>query len=196
MRYAETGFNLEVDLTRGSIERVATDPRLTELHLGGLGTNAQLFWDRVPPEVGHFDPENLLVFGSGLLVATPAPGCNRTIVSTFSPQTRLMAFSMMGGFWAPELKYPGYDKAILRDKSPNLVYLWIHNDKLEIRHASLRWDAQGRPQVVNHHLRRALLGTLIPGSGSLVSGRILHGVAEFMRGDGHRRHRCLVRHAL
>ena len=31
MRYAETGFNLEVDLTRGNIERVATDPRLAEL---------------------------------------------------------------------------------------------------------------------------------------------------------------------
>ena len=37
MRYAETGFNLEVDLSRGNIERVPTDPRLTELHLGGLG---------------------------------------------------------------------------------------------------------------------------------------------------------------
>jgi benzoyl-CoA reductase subunit BamB len=46
-----------------------------------------------------------------------------------------MAFSMMGGFWAPELKYAGYDKVILRGKSPDLVYLWIHNDKVEIRDA-------------------------------------------------------------
>jgi len=95
MRYAETGFNLEVDLTRGNIERVATDPRLTELHLGGLGTNARLFWDRVPPEVSHFDPENLLIFGTGLLVGTPAPSANRTVVSSISPQTRLFAYSMM-----------------------------------------------------------------------------------------------------
>ena len=29
MRYAETGFNLEIDLTRGNIERVETDPRDT-----------------------------------------------------------------------------------------------------------------------------------------------------------------------
>ena len=43
---------------------------------------------------------------------------------------------MMGGFWAPELKYAGYDKVILRGKSPDLVYLWIHNDKVEIRDAS------------------------------------------------------------
>jgi benzoyl-CoA reductase subunit BamB len=136
MRYAETGFNLEIDLTRGNIERVATDPKDTELYLGGLGTNAKILWDRVPPETKPFDPENLLIFSAGLLCGTPAPGCNRTIVSTVSPQTLLMAFSMMGGFWAPELKYAGYDKVIVRGKSPDLVYLWIHNDKVEIRDAS------------------------------------------------------------
>ncbi|MCD6533954.1 MAG: aldehyde dehydrogenase [Deltaproteobacteria bacterium] len=136
MRYAETGFNLEIDLSRGNIEKVATDPRDTELYLGGLGTNAKILWDRVPPEVEPFSPENLLIFGAGLLCGTPATGCNRTIVTTISPQTKLMAFSMMGGFWAPELKYAGYDKVILRGKSPDLVYLWIHNDKVEIRDAS------------------------------------------------------------
>ncbi len=136
MRYAETGFNLEIDLTRGNIERVETDPRDTELYLGGLGTNAKILWDRVPPEVEPFSPENLLIFSAGLLCGTPATGCNRTIVSTISPQTELMAFSMMGGFWAPELKYAGYDKVIFRGKSPNLVYLWINNDKVEIRDAS------------------------------------------------------------
>jgi benzoyl-CoA reductase subunit BamB len=136
MRYAETGFNLEIDLTRGNIERVETDPRLTELHLGGLGTNAKILWDRVPPETEPFSPDNLLIFSTGLLVGTPAPGANRTIVSTYSPQTLLMGYSMMGGFLAPELKYAGYDKVIFRGKSPNLVYLWINNDKVEIRDAS------------------------------------------------------------
>ncbi len=136
MRYAETGFNLEIDLSRGNIERVETDPRETELYLGGLGTNAKLLWDRVPPEVDPFSPDNLLIFAAGLLCGTPATGCNRTIVSTISPQTRLMAFSMMGGFFAPELKYAGYDKVILRGKSPKLVYLWIHNDTVEIRDAA------------------------------------------------------------
>ncbi len=136
MRYAETGFNLEIDLTRGNIERVATNPKDTELYLGGLGTNAKIMWDRVPPEVDAFSPENLLIFAAGLLCGTPATGCNRTIVSTISPQTGLMAFSMMGGFWAPELKYAGYDKVILRGKSPDLVYIWIHNDKVEIRDAA------------------------------------------------------------
>ena len=136
MRYGETGFNLEIDLSRGSIERVETDPKLTELYLGGLGTSAKILWDRVPPETEPFSPDNLLIFSTGLLCGTPAPGANRTIVSTYSPQTLLMAYSMMGGFFAPELKYAGYDKVIFRGKSPNLVYVWIHNDKVEIRDAS------------------------------------------------------------
>lgn len=136
MRYAEIGYVLEVDLTKGNIERVATDPRDTELYLGGLGTNAKMLWDRVPADVHPFSPDNLLIFAAGLLCGTPATGCNRTIVSTISPQTKLMAFSMMGGFWAPELKYAGYDKVVLRGKSKDLVYLYINNDKVEIRDAS------------------------------------------------------------
>jgi benzoyl-CoA reductase subunit BamB len=151
MRYAETGYNLEIDLTRGNIERVVTDPRDTELYLGGLGTNAKIMWDRVPPEVEAFSPDNLLIFATGLLCGTPATGCNRTIVTTISPQTRLLAFSMMGGFWAPELKYAGYDKVILRGKSPDLVYLWIKDDKVEIRDAS---HLQGKGAVETADLIR------------------------------------------
>jgi benzoyl-CoA reductase subunit BamB len=136
MRYAETGYNLEIDLSRGNIERVETDPKLTGLHLGGLGTNAKILWDRVPPETEPFSPDNLLMFSTGLLGGTPAPGANRTIVTTYSPQTLFMGYSMMGGFLAPELKYAGYDKVIFRGNSPNLIYLWINNDKVEIRDAS------------------------------------------------------------
>ena len=136
MRYGETGFNLEIDLSRGSIERVETDPKLTELHLGGLGTNAKILWDRVPPEVEPFSPDNLLIFSTGLLHGTPVPGANRTAVNTFSPQTNLHSHSLFGGFWGPELKHAGYDKIVIRGKSPSLVYLWINNDKVEIRDAA------------------------------------------------------------
>ena len=136
MRYAETGFDLEIDLSRGSIDRVETDPQLAKLYLGGLGTNAKILWDRVPAETEAFSEDNLLIFSTGLLCGTSAPGANRTIVTTYSPQTGLMAYSMMGGFWAPELKYAGYDRVIIRGKSPDLVYLWINNDQVEIRDAS------------------------------------------------------------
>ena len=136
MRYAETGYNLEIDLTRGNIERVETDPKLLETHLGGLGTSVKIHYDRVPPETKAFDPENLLIYSSGLLCGTPAFSANRTIVSFISPQTDLLAYPMMGGFWASELKYAGYDKVVIRGKSPKLIYIWINNDKVELRDAT------------------------------------------------------------
>jgi len=136
MRYAETGYYLEIDLTTGNIERVETDPKLLELHLGGLGTSVKLHWDRVPPEIKPFDPENLLIFSTGLLNGTPAFSANRTVITFVSPQSGLLAYPMMGGFWSAELKYAGYDKVILRGKSPKWVYIYINNDKVEIRDAS------------------------------------------------------------
>jgi aldehyde:ferredoxin oxidoreductase len=136
MRYAETGYHLEIDLANGNIEKVESDPQNLEMYLGGLGTNVKEMWDRVSPETKAFDPENLFIISAGLLCGTPAFSCNRTVVSTISPQNDLLAYPMMGGFWAAELKYAGYDKVILRNKSPKLVYIWINNDKVEIRDAS------------------------------------------------------------
>ena len=135
MRYAETGFNIEVDLSSGNIERVATDPGWAEFYLGGQGTAAKILWDRVPPEVDPFSPDNLLIFSTGLLHATLVPGANRTSVDTFSPQTGRYSHSVFGGYFGPELKYAGYDKIIIRGKSNSLVYLYINNDKIEIRDA-------------------------------------------------------------
>lgn len=136
MRYGEVGYNLEIDLATGNIERVETDPKVLETHLGGLGTSVKIHWDRVPPETKPFDPENLMIFSSGLLNATPAFSANRTVVTFISPQSHLLAYPMMGGFWSAELKHAGYDKVLLINKSPDWVYIWINNDKVEVRDAT------------------------------------------------------------
>ncbi len=136
MRYGETGYYLEVDLSTGNIEKVESDPKWSELLLGGLGTNAKLLYEMVPADVDPLSEENILIVAAGLLTGTLATGANRTILTTYSPQTKYMAFSMMGGFFAPELKYAGYDKIIVKGKADKLVYLWINNDKVEIRDAS------------------------------------------------------------
>jgi aldehyde:ferredoxin oxidoreductase len=135
MRYAETGFDLEIDLTRGSIEKVASDASLARLYLGGQGAAARLLWD-VAPGTHPFSPDNPLIFSTGLLHGTPVPSANRTAVNTFSPQTNLMAHSLFGGFFGPELKYAGYDRIVIRGKAPELAYLYIHDDKVEIRDAA------------------------------------------------------------
>jgi aldehyde:ferredoxin oxidoreductase len=136
MRYAETGFDLEIDLSRGSIDRLANDRGLAEQYLGGQGAAAKYLWDRVPPETDPFSPDNLLIFSTGLLHGTPVPSANRTCVNCFSPQTNLMSHSLFGGFFGPELKHAGYDRIVIRGKAPDLVYLYINNDQVEIRDAT------------------------------------------------------------
>jgi aldehyde:ferredoxin oxidoreductase len=136
MRYGETGARLEIDLSRGNIEKIDTDPRDTELYLGGQGTAAKILWERVPPETDPFSPDNLLIFTAGLLNATPVPGANRVAVNTFTPQTNLMSHSLMGGFFGPEMKHAGYDQIVFRGKAKDLVYLYINNDKVEIKDAT------------------------------------------------------------
>ena len=70
-----------------------------ELFLGGQGIAAKILFERAPSDVEPFSPDNLLIFSTGLLHGTPVPGANRTAVNTFSPQTNLMAHSLMGGFF-------------------------------------------------------------------------------------------------
>ncbi len=149
MKYAETGFDLEIDLSTGNIERASSDEKLTALHLGGQGTAAKFLWDRVPPDVDAFSPDNLLIFSTGLLVGTQVPGANRTVVNTISPQTDRYSHSIFGGYFGPELKYAGYDKIIFRGKSPTLVYLFISNDKVEIRDAG-HLQGKGASETAEH----------------------------------------------
>lgn len=189
MRYAETGFNLEVDLTRGNIQKEASDPKLTEQYLGGQGTAGKILWDRVGPEVDPFSPDNLLIFSTGLLHGTPVIGANRTSVDTFSPQTGLYSHSLFGGFFGPELKYAGYDKIIFRGKSDHLVYLYIHNDKIELRDAThlqgkgaLETAAQLKEELDEPDAQVAAIG--LAGENRVYMATIEHGNSSASRGVG------------
>ena len=189
MRYAERGYNLEIDLSRGGIERVETDPRLMELYLGGQGAAAKLLWDRVPPEADPFSPENLLIFSSGLFNGTPVPAATRTSVNTFSPQTSLMAHSLMGSYFGVELKHAGYDKIVIRGKSPELVYLWVNNGKVEIRDAKhLRGKGtQETASLIKEELKdaKAQVAAIGPaGENRVYMASIDHSHASAARGPG------------
>ncbi|SDU65509.1 aldehyde ferredoxin oxidoreductase N-terminal domain-containing protein [Desulfobacula phenolica] len=189
MRYAETGLNLEIDLSRGSIEKVETDPRDTELYVGGQGSAARILFERVPPEVDPFSPDNLLIFSSGLLHATPVPGANRVAVNTISPQTNLMSHSLMGGFFGPEMKHAGYDKIIIRGKAQDLVYLYINNDTVEIRDAShlkgkgtTETGAILKKELKDDKVQVAAIG--LAGENRVYMASIDHGFSSAARGVG------------
>jgi aldehyde:ferredoxin oxidoreductase len=62
---------------------------------------------------------------------------------------------MMAESFSAELKHSGYDKIIFRNKSPKWVYLWVNNDKVELRDAS---HLVGRGALETQDLIREELG--------------------------------------
>jgi aldehyde:ferredoxin oxidoreductase len=139
MIYGWAGADLEIELSRGNIQKKEGSYESYEAYLGAKGTNAKILWDRVPPEVAPFSPENLLIVGAGVLDGTIVPFANRTAITFKSPVTGLLGYSMLGGHFGPELKHAGYNTIVISGKSPAPVYLWVEDDTVELRDASHLW---------------------------------------------------------
>jgi aldehyde:ferredoxin oxidoreductase len=135
------GKILRVDLTTRKISEISTFDYVPKF-LGGRGLGAKICWEEVPPEVRAFDPENRLVFATGPLQGTLAPTSGRFMVLGKSPQSspvESFTRSGVGGHFAPELKWAGYDAIIIHGKASKPVYLWITDQKAQILDAHHLW---------------------------------------------------------
>ncbi len=138
--YGWTGRVLRVDLTAGEVSTVDT-LRYVPAFVGGVGVAARIAWEELKPDVGPFDPENMLFIMVGPLTGTLASGAGRVEVLGIAPQQHPPVFSRsgMGGHWGAELKYAGYDGIIVQGKAGEPVYIWIDNGQVEIRDARDLW---------------------------------------------------------
>ncbi|MDR3530872.1 MAG: aldehyde ferredoxin oxidoreductase family protein, partial [Rhodopila sp.] len=136
------GKILRVDLTSGKISTAALDPALARDYIGARGLGTKFIYDEVDPKVDPLSAKNKLIFASGPMTGTFAPSAGRYDVVTKGPLTDTIAASNSGGAWGPELKFAGYDLLILEGKAAKPVYLWIQDDKVEIRDASHLWGKE------------------------------------------------------
>ena len=137
MTYLYGGNILRVDLSKGKISKEPTAPYASDF-LGGRGINIKILYDEVPPGTDPLDPASPLIFGVGPVCGTPVPA-PRTEVTAKSPENGFLGTSNFGGYFGPELKFAGYDNIIITGRADKPVYLWIHNDEVEIRDASHLW---------------------------------------------------------
>jgi aldehyde:ferredoxin oxidoreductase len=137
--YAWNGKTLRVDLSTGKISTAALDPQLTRDYLGARGIGTKILSDEVDPTVDALAPENKLIFAPGPFTGTYAPSGGRYNVVTKGALTDAIAAANSGGVWGPELKFAGYDVMIIEGKAAKPVYLWIKNDKVELRDATHLW---------------------------------------------------------
>ena len=139
--YGWTGKILRVNLTTGEVTTTPTSDYVPKW-IGGRGLAAMIYWEEVPPECGAFDPENVLIFTPGVAAGTLAPTAAHFVIACKSPATvesECYSWSEPGGHWAYQLKFAGYDGLVVTGKSPQPVYLWIDDDKVELRNADRLW---------------------------------------------------------
>ncbi|MBW1855982.1 MAG: hypothetical protein JRJ00_15110, partial [Deltaproteobacteria bacterium] len=91
--------------------------------------------------VGALDPENVLMIMTGPLTGTQATACSRWVISAKSPHSYpdQYGFGNAGGFLGAALKHAGYDGLIIKGKAKAPSYLFIENDKVELKDANGLW---------------------------------------------------------
>lgn len=144
------GVLLDVDLSSGKIHKRELDPDDLRAFMGGRGLGMKLLWDALPePGVKATAPENPLILVPGPFSGLPLPSSSRTAVVTKSPLTApshsayehasTVAYSNMGGFIGPEIRFAGYDAIMVRGRASQPVYLHIDDERVEIRDARKYW---------------------------------------------------------
>ena len=133
------GQLLRVNLTNKGVTKEPLREDWARDFVGGVGLSARILYDELPPKVDALGPENKLVMMTGPVNGTMIPAASRSSFCAKSPYTGSFFHSIFGGFLGPELKFAGYDGLIIEGQSDRPVYLWIDDDRIEIRDASHLW---------------------------------------------------------
>lgn len=157
---------LRVDLTNGTCQQEPLNMDWAAQYLGQRGLATKYLMESMDPSVDALSPENVIIYATGPLTGTTAATGGRYSVVTKGALTGAIAASNSGGFFGAELKMAGWDMVIVSGKSAKPVYLYIENEKAEIRDAEnfiwgcSVWETEDR--IKEHHqdplIRTASIG--------------------------------------
>ena len=133
------GKILRIDLSEGTCRTEALPAVLMRDYIGGRGMCDRILFDEIDPRIDALSPDNKLIFATGPLTGSGAPAASRFIVSAKSPLSNCVSSPCCGGYFGANLKYSGYDLLIIEGKSPEPVYISIHNDEVNINPAGHLW---------------------------------------------------------
>ena len=130
---------LRVNLTAGTCTPEPLNMAWANDYLGSRGLASKYLVSEIDPKVDPLSPDNKMIMATGPLTGTMASTGGRYTVVTKGALTNAIACSNSGGFFGAEMKFAGWDMIIFEGKSPKPVYLYVENDKAELRDASHLW---------------------------------------------------------
>ena len=141
-----TGNVLRLDLTglRASVEPLNAE--WARLFVGGKGLLLRYLFEELAPGTDALAPENPLILATGPFAGTLSATCSRLAVGCKSPATGTLLDSYVGGSFAPELKFAGYDLVVITGRAPEPVLVRIIDEKVEFVLAEGRyWGLETAP---------------------------------------------------
>ncbi|HEY41088.1 MAG TPA: aldehyde ferredoxin oxidoreductase family protein [Dehalococcoidia bacterium] len=139
MEYGYSGKILRVDLSKGKITVDEPDDAFYRRYFGGSGFIGYFLLKEVAPDVDPLGSDNKLIFAGGPITGVPIAGSGRNSVGAKSPLTGGFGQAEVGGFWGAEFRHTAYDAIIVEGKAEHPVYLWIEDEKAEIKDARHLW---------------------------------------------------------
>ncbi|MGB8147183.1 MAG: aldehyde ferredoxin oxidoreductase family protein [Azonexus sp.] len=130
---------LRVNLTAGTCIPEPLNMEWANDYLGSRGLASKYLVEEIDPKVDALSADNKMIMSTGPLTGTMASTGGRYTVVTKSPLTGAIACSNSGGYFGAEMKFAGWDMVIFEGKSPKPVYLYLENDKAELRDAKHLW---------------------------------------------------------
>jgi aldehyde:ferredoxin oxidoreductase len=139
--YGYAGNVLKINISDSKIEKQPSN-RYTDKYIGGHGLAASLYWEMVPPEASTTDPGNCFICASGPVTGFPGFAGFRWKICGKTNHNKPESFSYcnLGERWGAMLKYAGYDALAVQGKADRPIYIYIDNDRVEIRDASHLWN--------------------------------------------------------
>jgi len=137
--YGWWGKLLRINLTKAKVTVHDIDPRVLGQFIGGRGLAVKILWDELPVGVDPLSPYNKLVIASGPLSGLPAPSSGKLVVASKSPLTNGYGDGNIGSMASVYLRKSGYDAIVVEGASRKPVYIYIEDEKVEIRDAEHLW---------------------------------------------------------
>ncbi|WXG40343.1 MAG: aldehyde ferredoxin oxidoreductase family protein [Candidatus Freyarchaeum deiterrae] len=136
-----TGTNLLIDITNKSFKTIDwLEQKNDWLKLvGGRGFGAKIIGESTNADTNPLSPDSIITLNTGPLTGLPIPGAGRISMCAISPLTGIWADSSVGGSAGAEIKQSGYDSIIIKGRSKNPIYLYIHDEGVDFEKAKHLW---------------------------------------------------------
>jgi len=135
------GKILRMDLSNKKNSENETPKELINSFLGGDGFGTKLLYDEGSNPA--FSEKNPVIITPGLFTGFPVPTAGKTVFHSKSPLTNIYAESVTGGGIGAAIKHAGYDSVVITGKSEKPCYVYIENEKTEIRDCDF-WGKNSR----------------------------------------------------